>query len=63
MKNMNLTDKDIKYCRYCKSPIVLDENLLMWVFINANKRHTTKNLNEQSDMSCLYNGRVYSHKP
>ena len=46
MKNMKLTDKDIKYCKYCKSPIVLDENLLMWININANRRHTTKNPNE-----------------
>ena len=60
---MNLIDKNVKYCKYCKSPIVLDKNLGMWININVNRRHTTKNPNEPSDMSCLYNEKVYSHKP
>lgn len=51
------------YCKFCDSPIELDPVLNMWVNINANRGHTTKNPNEPSDMSCIFNGKVKSHKP
>jgi hypothetical protein len=63
MMKMDLTNNQIKHCKYCNSPIILDKNLCMWININANGSHTTKNNTVPSDMNCLYKGVVKTHKP